>query len=115
MSKRLHWLSMGLLLASMAPAGVIEDSGVQGGLVVKIGCGDVDELAALKASGRFVVQVLDADAAKVAAAREALAGKGLYGPVSVTGFDGKSLPYVDGLVNLLVADAGCGVAKADGA
>jgi outer membrane protein assembly factor BamB len=39
----------------------------------------------------------------VETARRRILASGLYGPVSVDRFDGHRLPYVDGLVNLLVA------------
>jgi outer membrane protein assembly factor BamB len=88
---------------------IVRASGVKGGLVVKIGCGDADELADLRINDRFLVHILDTDAAKVAAARAALKTKDLYGKVSVDSFDGKRLPYVDNLVNLVIADGGCKV------
>ena len=46
----------------------------------------------------------DTDPAQVAKARRHLLSRGLYGQVSVRTFDGDRLPYVDGLVNLIVAD-----------
>ena len=41
---------------------------------------------------------------QVAEAREHIRSMGLYGKVSVDTFDGRRLPYVDNLVNLLVAE-----------
>jgi len=92
-------------------AQVVRDSGVQGGLVVRIGCDDPGAIASLRLNERFVVHALDVDAAKVAAAREAVRQAGLYGPVSADRFDGKKLPYVDNLVNLIVCEAACSVPK----
>ena len=57
-----------------------------------------------KAHRDYVVHGLDTDAEQVADSREFIRSKGLYGPVSVDTFDGRRLPYVDNLVNLLVAD-----------
>jgi outer membrane protein assembly factor BamB len=83
---------------------IIEAAGIQGGLVVHVGCGDGKLTAALHAGDRYLVHGLDTDAAQVAEARETIRTQGLYGPVSVDTFDGRSLPYVDNLVNLLIAD-----------
>ena len=83
---------------------IIKSAGVRGGLVVHLGCGDGRLTAALRASDAYVVHGLDTDAGQVANAREHIRSKGLYGSVSVETFDGKRLPYVDNLVNLLVAE-----------
>ena len=84
-------------------ARILAAGGVRGGLVVHLGCGDGRLTAALRGSGSTVVQGLDADAAKVAEAREHIQSLGLYGPVSVDTLDGKQLPYIDNVVNLVVA------------
>ena len=85
-------------------AGIIKSSGVKGGLVVHVGCGDGRLTAALRASDGYLVHGLDTDAGKVAAARKHIRSLGLYGKVSVATFDGEHLPYAENLVNLLVAD-----------
>jgi len=82
---------------------IYEATAVQGGLVVHLGCGDGKLTASLRASERYVVHGLDTDAARVDKTRRSLHSKGRYGPVSVDAFDGQHLPYVDDLVNLLVA------------
>jgi len=79
-------------------------SGVRGGLIVHVGCGDGKMAAALRANDTCLVHGLDTDAAAVARAREHIRAKGLYGAVSVDTFDGRHLPYADNLVNLLVTD-----------
>ena len=103
---------LGLLIAMAAGAAsadsisakaIYEATGVRGGLVVHLGCGDGKLTAALRADGRYLVHGLNTDAACVAKTRELLHSKGLYGPVSADGFDGRHLPYVRDLVNLLVA------------
>ena len=86
------------------PRAVLEDSGVQGGLVVHVGCGNGRLTAAFRADDRYVVQGLDVAPAKVTEAREYLRSLGVYGDVSVDGFDGRRLPYADNLVNLLVSE-----------
>ena len=88
---------------SISAEAIYEATGVQGGLVVHLGCGDGTLTAALRSTGRYLVQGLDSDAARVARTRELLRSKGLYGPISADSFDGRHLPYVRDTVNLLVA------------
>ena len=72
--------------------------------MVQLGCGDGKLTAALHANDSFIVHGLDADAAKVAAARDHIQSLGLYGKVSVEQWSGPHLPYADNLVNLVVAE-----------
>jgi len=83
---------------------ILDATGVTGGLVVLIGCGDGRLAADLYAGEGFLVQSLDTNAASVEAARKYIQSLGLYGPVSVEQRDGKRLPYADNLVNLIVVD-----------
>ncbi|MHC4356531.1 MAG: hypothetical protein ACYS0H_27840, partial [Planctomycetota bacterium] len=81
--------------------------GVQGGFVVCVGCEDGKQLASLGAGDGFIVQGLSDDDEVVAAVREQVKSASAYGKVSVGLFNGKQLPYVESLVNLLVvSDAG---------
>jgi outer membrane protein assembly factor BamB len=102
------FLCLAALSANAAPdpaaAKILADSGVKGGIVVQLGIGDGSLTAGLRANDSYQVQGLDTDAARVTKAREAIFSKGAYGPVSVDTFDGKTLPYIDNLVNLVVAD-----------
>ena len=92
------WMSalIPLLLAVQANANqaheILETTGVRGGLIVHIGCGEGKLTAALRASGRFIVHGLDTDAANVEAARRHIKSLGLYGPVSVKNGGGR-LPF----------------------
>jgi outer membrane protein assembly factor BamB len=94
------------MIAAAARAGTAEDvlkaSGVKGGLVVCVGCDDPALLVSLRADDAYLVQGLDTDPAKVEKARQYIADKKLYGKVSADTFDGKSLPYIENLVNLLI-------------
>ena len=101
--------------ASRAEAArILAATGVRGGLVVHVGCGDGKLTAALRADDRYLVHGLDADAAKVHAAQEHIRSLGLYGPVSADRWTmAPQLPYTDGLVNLVVASEGSGVADAE--
>jgi len=90
--------------AQQSAEDIIEGSGVQGGLVVQLGCGDGKLTAALRADDSFVVQGLDTDPAIVEKARAYIQPLDLDGKVSAEAFDGQRLPYVDNLVNLIVAE-----------
>jgi len=86
---------------------ILDTSGVQGGIVVHLGCGDGKLTAALHISDSYTVHGLEADPAKVAEARSYIQAKGIYGPVSVERYSGSVLPYTDNLINLIVVqDAG---------
>jgi len=87
---------------------IIEASGVRGGLVVHLGCGDGRLTAALRKDDGYMVQGLDSHADRVHQAREHVQSLGIYGPVSIERFDGARLPYIDNLVNLVVV-SGSGV------
>ncbi|MCH8218401.1 MAG: PQQ-binding-like beta-propeller repeat protein, partial [Planctomycetes bacterium] len=85
-------------------AGTVRSSGIQGGIVVHLGCGDGRETASMLLNSSYLVHGLDTDAENVAQARAHLRSLNLYGPVSVATYDGKTLPYGDNIVNLIVAD-----------
>jgi hypothetical protein len=80
---------------------ILQAAGVSGGLIVHLGCGDGKLTAALRANDRYLLHGLAAD---VTAARQHIQSLGLYGPVSVQQWSEGRLPYVDSLVNLVVAD-----------
>jgi outer membrane protein assembly factor BamB len=83
-------------------AEIFELADVSGGLIVHLGCGDGQLTVALRASDAFLVHGLDTDPQQVAAARKYLQSVGLTGDVCVDRFDGKHLPFIDHLVNLVV-------------
>ncbi|MHC4178989.1 MAG: methyltransferase domain-containing protein, partial [Planctomycetota bacterium] len=83
---------------------ILADTGVQGGLVVHLGCGEGKLTAALRAGDGYLVQGLDAEAANVEKARRHIRSLGLCGKVSIDRWDGRRLPYVDNVVNLIVAE-----------
>ncbi len=90
---------------------ILEATGVHGGLIVHVGCGDGAFTAGLRADDSYLVHGLDSDAQNVDAARAHIQSLELYGPVSVDTFDGRQLPYADNLVNLIVASGKCHVAS----
>ncbi len=89
---------------AQTPRQILEKSGIRGGLVVHLGCGDGMRTAQLRLNERYLVQGLDTHSESVTLARRNIEAKGLYGVVSVDMFDGIHLPYIDNLVNLLVAE-----------
>ncbi len=90
---------------------ILRETGIKGGMVVHLGCGGGKLTAALRASDSYLVHGLDADAENVKAARAHIRSLGLCGKVSIDRLDGKRLPYVDNLVNLVVASGECPVAS----
>ncbi len=90
--------------AARAADEILEAAGVEGGLVVHLGCGDGRLTAALRAGESYTVHGLAREADLVEAARRHLAAQALYGPVSIERLAGASLPYADDLVNLVYAD-----------
>lgn len=90
---------------------LIEQSGIQGGLVVHVGLSDGRLTAALKASSRYQVHGIDRDIQKVEAARSALQKMGVYGEVSVGLLTGNRLPYIENLVNLMVIEDRSGLSN----
>ena len=101
----------GVLAADPGPDGhtsiardILTESGVKGGLIVHLGCGDGKLTGALRINDRYLVHGLDRDPQKVAVARRNIQTLGFHGPVSVETWEGSSLPYADNLVNLVVAE-----------
>jgi len=83
---------------------ILDATGVKGGLLIHIGCGDGRLTGALWASNKYLVHGLDAHAENVQKAREYVRSLGIYGKVSVNRFEGQRLPYVNNLANLIVVE-----------
>ena len=110
-NRSMLWMAVAILFVSavMAQAGeeadaILEAAGSEGGLIVHVGCGDGVLTAELRTGDNYIVQGLDRSAANIEKARDHIRSLGLYGVVSANRFDGKHLPYVDNLVNLVVAE-----------
>ncbi len=99
----LHLLSFNCVAGDWAKE-ILAESGVKGGLIVHVGCGDGRLTLDLRANDSFLVHGLETDAGKVERAREFIRLRGLYGPVSVSVLRGSRLPYADNLVNLVVSE-----------
>ncbi|MHC4804873.1 MAG: outer membrane protein assembly factor BamB family protein, partial [Planctomycetota bacterium] len=83
---------------------ILDVTGVKGGLVVHIGCGDGRLTAALRANDSYLVHGLDESAENIEQARKHIQSLNLYGKVSVDRLSGNRLPYIDNLVNLIVSE-----------
>lgn len=88
--------------SAQTPGQILQESGIQGGLIVHLGCGDGRRTVGFCANDRYLVHGLDMDPHNVSRARRQITARGLYGKVSVDTFDGIHLPYIDNLVNLLI-------------
>jgi outer membrane protein assembly factor BamB len=81
---------------------ILDSAGLRGGLIVHVGCGTGELTAELRADDGYLVHGLDADASNVEAARRRVLARGLHGKVTFDRFDGRRLPYIDDLANLIV-------------
>jgi SAM-dependent methyltransferase len=84
---------------------ILDSTDVKGGLVVHVGCGNGELTTALRAEAGYVVLGLDTDAHNVTQARRNVRLKGFAGgQVTIDRFDGRRLPLIDNLANLVVAE-----------
>jgi len=89
---------------------ILRTTGVKVGLIVHLGCGDGRLTAALCQSDGYLVQGLDRSEENVQEARRHLRSLGVAGNVTAARFSGNRLPYIDNLVNLVVAEDLDGIA-----
>jgi hypothetical protein len=85
-------------------ADILKKSGVKGGLIVHLNCGDGILTESLMANDSYLVQGLDPEIENVRRAREYIASKREYGPISVDRLTEARLPYRDNMVDLIVAE-----------
>lgn len=90
--------------AERVAASLLQQSGVRGGLVVHVGCGDGRLTAALRAGDSYLVHGLEKDQAARDQARRRVHAQGLYGVVAIGDWHGTHLPYAENLVNLMIVD-----------
>ena len=98
---------------SVSASKILAVAGLQGGVIVHLGCAGGRLTAALCASEHFVVQGLDSDPENVRQSRAYIQELSLCGPVSVRHLGDTHLPYVDNLVNLLVVSNESGVSESE--
>jgi SAM-dependent methyltransferase len=90
---------------------IVRKTGIKGGLIIHLGCGNGELTTSLKQNDRFFVHGLDTDKNKIEEARKRLLSDGLYGDVSLMHLTEDKLPYVDNLVNLLVVEEPGNISK----
>ncbi|MCP4257196.1 MAG: PQQ-binding-like beta-propeller repeat protein [Planctomycetes bacterium] len=83
---------------------ILNATGVKGGLIVHVGCGDGKLTAALRANESYIVQGLDSSEKNIEQARKYIQKLGIYGAVSIDKLQGNRLPYIDNLVNIVVSE-----------
>jgi outer membrane protein assembly factor BamB len=87
---------------AQSPVELLKTSGLTGGLIVHLGCGDGRETLKLREGPAFLVHGLDTS--DVGMARQYILKKGAYGPVAVAQLHGTMLPYVDNLINVMIVE-----------
>jgi outer membrane protein assembly factor BamB len=106
---RLGLITIVTTLPHLARAGdfseALKQSGITGGVVVCLNCGDASEMVAMPLKGNILLHGLETNAKWVAKARVMLRSKKLYGRISVAQYNGKQLPYADNTINLIVTDS----------
>jgi outer membrane protein assembly factor BamB len=90
---------------------ILAQSGVKGGVVVHVGCGDGAVTQKLRANDSYQVQGLAQDAAQLPLIRESIYKAGFSGAVAVDLWNGNHLPYIENYVNLLVIEDAAAVSK----
>jgi len=90
--------------AAGSPAKLLAQSDIPGGICAVAGCTGRELPLALAAHKGFTIHALFPDEATLAAAREAIRARGLYGRVSADCSDLQRLPYAENLINVLVVE-----------
>jgi outer membrane protein assembly factor BamB len=94
----------------LADSAWVENLGFSGGIVVAVDFANGTEVADLAAAnGHFIYHGLFTTEDAVDAAKQEMVAAGLHGQVSCERYNGQDLPYVDGLINLVLCSASCAV------
>ncbi len=101
-SRNIVFTSIVILWCVAVQAAIVD---VDGGLVVCIGEDALESTSNDWKKPGCVFQCLETTESKVCSLRERIMAAGCYGKVSVAQFDGKKLPYINNLVNLLIMDS----------
>ena len=83
---------------------IVKSSGFSGGICVVIGDKDASLALSIGRHGPFVVQTLYTDKSTLNEARNAINSSDIYGKVSADVFSPDHLPYVENLIDILIAD-----------
>jgi len=117
MKRRMTVAILALWSASTAtaedPGTLVENSGVKGGVVVLLGCGEGQSTARLFSGDKFLIYGLDTNTGAVEKAKQHIASKSIYGQVSAERCDGKNLPFGDNIVNLVIVEDAAQVSAAE--
>ncbi len=97
----------------LSAADILRKTGVKGGLVVHLGCGDGELTSQLRASDAYLLHGLDKDPDKIEKARTRMLEKKIYGKISVDLLEGENLPYIDNTVNLIVVENAYDVSESE--
>jgi len=98
------------ILAMLCAAAQADTVKVEGGLIVCVGAEALENVADDWKKPGCVFHCLETSDAEISRLRERIQAAGCYGKVSVAGFDGRHLPYINNLVNMVVIrDPGCGI------
>jgi hypothetical protein len=84
---------------------------LNGGIVIVLDSTDADFLTALAARPSIQIQALHQDEATVESLRQSIHPTGKYGQISINPYNGKDLPYVDSLVNMVICDQSAKVSR----
>jgi len=91
----------------------IKDSHCPGGLIVCVNTKDLAEVAQAIDRERFLLHGLFTDKADLVRTQAAISKNGLAGKVTLSLFDGKSIPFVDNAVNLLIGAGNIKIAEGE--
>ena len=83
---------------------ILDVSGFHGGLIVQVDPQSADVAVELGRQRATQVHALVTDSERLDSCRSTVMSAGLYGTVTVDRLTGKTLPYVDNLVNLLIVE-----------
>ncbi len=86
------------------PRSAVTAPDAPGGMIVHVGAADVMRTAALSRSGRFLVHLLYTDRSAADSATADIVRQRLMGRITVSVFDGVSLPFIDNVVNRLIVE-----------
>ena len=85
---------------------------IHGGAVVQLGASNTDTATKLGKTGRYIINLLDADSKVITKAQKTLHENDIYGVASAeTLADFTHLPYTENLINLVIADTATDKAK----
>jgi outer membrane protein assembly factor BamB len=113
LSVAIHWLHAGPVSVLHAESNWIEKTGLSGGIVVALDFDDGRSITRLAVDGPYLVHGLLSSEAHVTKARDEIRQEGLYGKVSCDSYNGRDLPYVDSLVNVVFCTNSCNVPEAE--